>query len=100
MGPGKVVITGIPQGEYIANYCYERDGEAKLLRTLKVGTQRCGTGDIFAAIITADAVNGVPFQKSVKKASNFIKKCIQKSIEMEIPLTDGVCFEELLGTLR
>lgn len=100
MGPRKVVITGIPQGDFIANYCYDQDGESKLLRTLKVGTQRCGTGDIFAAIITADAVNGVPFWQSVKKASNFIKKCIRKSIEMEIPLTDGVCFEELLGTLR
>lgn len=100
MGPGKVVITGIPQGEYIANYCYEAEGERKLLRTLKVGTQRCGTGDIFAAIVTADAVNGVPFHKSVKKASNFIKKCIQKSVELEIPLTDGVCFEELLGSLK
>lgn len=130
MGPKKVVITGIPQGEYIANYCYEAcaggtesgvDGRGdcqtamqtisqtdmqelgvreKLLRTMKVGTQRCGTGDIFAAIITADAVNGVAFDASVKKASNFIKKCILKSIEMEIPLTDGVCFEEILDTLK
>lgn len=105
MGPKKVVITGIPQGEYIANYCYEClpggwMGEGKLLRTVKVGTQRCGTGDIFAAIITADAVNGVPFAQSVKKASNFIKKCILKSMEMEIPLTDGVCFEEILDTLK
>lgn len=99
-GPKNVVITGIPQGEYIANYCYERGGETRLLRTLKVGTQRCGTGDIFAAIITADAVNGVPFQQSVRKASGFIKKCIQKSIELEIPTTDGVCFEEVLSTLR
>lgn len=100
MGPKKVVITGILQGDYVANYCYEREGEAKLLRSMKVGTQRCGTGDIFAAIVTADAVNGVPFQKSVRKASDFIKKCILKSIELEIPLTDGVCFEELLGCLK
>jgi len=108
MGPEKVVITGIPQGEYIANYCFVRDGgglakvsgTGQLLRTMKVGTQRCGTGDIFAAIITADAVNGVPFAVSVKKASNFIKRCILKSMEMEIPLTDGVCFEEILDTLK
>ncbi len=107
MGPKKVVITGIVQGEYIANYCYERtsgsgtDAQAgHLLRTVKVGTQRCGTGDIFAAIVTADAVNGVPFDRSVKKASNFIKRCILKSMEMEIPLTDGVCFEEILDTLK
>lgn len=114
IGPRKVVITGIPQGEYIANYCYEKQGEGqsatekgqpatekgRLVRTMKVGTQRCGTGDIFAAIITGDAVNGVEFEISVKKASNFIKRCILKSIEMEIPLTDGVCFEEILDTLK
>ena len=75
-------------------------GEGKLLRTVKVGTQRCGTGDIFAAIVTAEAVNGVSFAESVKKASSFIKKCILKSMEMEIPLTDGVCFEEILDTLK
>lgn len=100
MGPGKIVITGIPQGEYIANYCYETGKPSKLVRTLKVGTQRCGTGDIFSAIISADAVNGVLFQDSVKKASRFIKRCIEKSIEMEIPLTDGVSFEEVLNTLK
>jgi pyridoxine kinase len=44
-------------------------------------------------------VNGVSFEESVKKASGFIKKCILSSIEREIPLTDGVCFEEHLGSL-
>lgn len=100
MGPQKIVVTGIPQGGFIANYCYEAGKEPRVLRTHKVGTQRSGTGDIFAAIIAADAVNGVPFDLSVKKASNFIKKCILKSIELDIPLTDGVCFEEVLHTLK
>lgn len=100
MGPEKVVLTGILQGGFIANYCYERGKEPSICRTHKVGTQRSGTGDIFAAIIAADAVNGVPFQTSVKKASRFIKKCIQRSIELDLPLTDGVCFEEVLHTLK
>lgn len=99
-GPGKIVITGIPQGEFIANLCYEKDREPKFLRTHKVGTSRSGTGDVFAAIIAADAVNGVDFQESVRKASRFVKKCIMKSIEMDLPLTDGVCFEEHLATLK
>lgn len=99
-GPKKIVVTGITQGNFIANYCYEYGKEAKVLRTHTVGTQRSGTGDIFAAIIAADAVNGIPFDISVKKASNFIKKCILKSIELDIPLTDGVCFEEVLHTLK
>ena len=99
-GPNKVVISGIVQGEFIANYCYEKGHEPKIVRSHKVGTQRSGTGDIFAAIIAADAVNGVPFEQSVRKASRFIKKCILKSIELDIPTTDGVCFEEVLWSLR
>lgn len=99
MGPGRVVITGIPQGEFIANYCYAREMEPKFVRTHRVGMQRCGTGDVFAAIIAADAVNGVPFYDSVRKASRFVRLCIEKSMEMDLPPTDGVCFEELLGRL-
>ena len=100
MGPEKVVITGIIQGEFIANYCYEKGQEPCMFRTVKAGTQRSGTGDIFASIVAADAVNGVSFEQSVKKAGRFIKKCIVKSIEMGIPLTDGVCFEEFLHNLK
>lgn len=99
-GPKKIVVTGIIQKDFIANFCFEQDKPIRMLRTHKVGMQRSGTGDIFSAIITADAINGVPFDKSVKKASNFIKKCILKSIELDIPITDGVCFEELLYTLK
>lgn len=98
-GPQKVVITGIVQGGYIANYVRDA-GNDHFLRTIRVGTQRSGTGDIFASIIAADAVNGVDFAVSVKKASNFVKKCIQKSIELDIPLTDGVAFEEVLDSLK
>ncbi len=98
-GPKKVVITGIPQKTYVSNFCCEADGERSIIRTHKIGNSRSGTGDIFSAIIAADAVNGVDFAASVRKASKFIKKCILKSIEMDIPLTDGVCFEELLHTL-
>lgn len=99
-GPEKIVVTGIVQKEFIANFCYEKGKFPKILRCHRVGTQRSGTGDVFSSIIAADAVNQVPFDKSVKKASNFIKKCILKSIEMDIPVTDGVCFEELLQTLK
>ena len=100
MGPEKIVITGIPQGEFIANFVYEKGQEPHFIKTYKVGDERCGTGDLFASIIAADAVNGVPFQASVKKASSFVKKCMQKSIEMEIPRKNGVCFEEIMDKLK
>ena len=100
MGPSKVVITGIVQGSYIANYVCDEKKCEHFLRTIRVGTQRCGTGDLFASIIAADAVNGVDFAVSVKKASNFVKKCIEKSMELEIPVTDGVAVVEIRDKLR
>ena len=99
-GPEKIVITGIPQKAYVSNLIYEKGGDAKLLRTLRIGSERSGTGDVFSSIIAADAVNQVPFEASVRKASRFIKKCILRSIEMGLPKTDGVCFEEYLTTLK
>lgn len=100
MGPDHVAITGIPQGSYIANLCYTKGGQVSVCRTKRVGAQRCGTGDIFSSIIAADAVNKVPLDVSVKKASQFIRQCIKRSVELDIPLTDGVCFEEVLYTLH
>lgn len=99
-GPDKVVITGIPQGEFIANFVMEKNKEPKILRTHKAGTERSGTGDVFASVIAADAVNGVAFEASVRKASGFVKKCILRSVELAIPQTDGVCFEEILYKLK
>ena len=98
-GPERIVITGIIQGSFIANFCYEKGREPVMIKTHKVGHSRSGTGDIFASILAADAVNGVEFSLSVRKACRFIKKCIERSIEMDLPLTDGVCFEEFLGKL-
>lgn len=104
MGPSHVVITGIPQGEFIANYVYVKTGEgepqARLSRIHKADSERCGTGDVFAAIIAADAVNGVPFDRSVKKAAAFVRQCITKAVELKTPSTDGVPFEELLYKLK
>lgn len=100
LGPEKIVITGINQGGFLANLSYVRGQEMKISRQYKVGEQRNGTGDVFSAIIAADAVNGVEFDKSVRKASRFVKKCILKSIELGIPNTDGVDFEDCLDSLH
>ena len=99
-GPEKIVITGVPQKKYVSNLVFEQGGVPKLLRNLRIGSERSGTGDVFSSIIAADAVNHVPFEQSVRKASRFIKKCILRSIELGLPKTDGVCFEEFLTTLK
>ena len=99
-GPEKVVVTGISQGAFVANVVCTRSECPKVIRSHRVGSERSGTGDVFAAVIAADAVNGVTFEESVRKAGTFVKRCILRSEELQIPKTDGVCFEELLTTLR
>ena len=100
LGPEKIVITGIHQGQFVANLCAAPDAEPVFVRQHQIGQQRSGVGDVFSSVIAADAVNGVDFTKSVRRASAFVKKCIRRSIELEIPVTDGLCFEELLGKLN
>ncbi len=99
MGPKKVVITGVEKDGYILNYCKEAQHEVKIVKAKKIGESRAGTGDVFSAIIAADAINGEDFYESVKKANDFLMKCIKRSMEYEIPIEDGVCFEEFLGEI-
>lgn len=100
MGPSRVVITGVEAGDRLLNVCYERLRGGFVVESARLGEQRSGTGDVFSAIIVADAVNGVSFEGSVRKASGFVGDCVACSIDMGLPLTDGVCFEEVLHELR
>lgn len=100
VGPKKVVITGIVRGEYIYNYVYEEGKNDTFIKSKRVGCERSGTGDVFSAIISADAVNGIELTDSVKKAVKFIKKCLIISEERDIPCEDGICFEDVLTKLK
>ena len=99
LGPKRVIVTGIEQGNEVINACCEKDGALFTVSTERLGGQRSGTGDVFSAIIASDAVNDVPFEESVHKASKFVKACVERSIELDLPATDGLCFEEKLHTL-
>ena len=83
----------------MSNACLERGQEPFTVTGEKLGEQRSGTGDIFSAIIAADAVNGIPFKESIEKATKFAHDCVQASIVLDIPRTDGLAFEEKLHTL-
>jgi pyridoxine kinase len=98
-GAQKIVVSGVDMGQFIGNVIYEVGKQPKILRSKRVGHERSGTGDIFSAIIAADCVNGVEFEKSVRKAAGFVKECILATEAFDIPKTDGVCFEEVLHRL-
>lgn len=102
MGPAKAVITGIPGEDSLINYCGERGLHgisAFTCETASNGESRPGTGDLFAAILTADAVNQVPFSQSVQKAADFVRICVLASAAAHIPIREGVLFENYLSLL-
>lgn len=100
LGAKKIVISGLNAESSISNAISERAGELRVLRQKRIGKVRSGTGDIFSAIIAADCVNGVDFETSVRKAAAFVRDCIRVTERYDIPETDGVCFEEVLHTLK
>lgn len=96
MGPQKIVISGLERDEDLENFVYEVGKNPVTIREHKVGPCRSGTGDVFSSIIAADTVNGVPLARAVRHASGFIAKVLRRALELELPKTDGICFEEFL----
>lgn len=96
MGPKKIVISGLDCGNMLENFVYEYGKEPQVIREYKAGPCRAGTGDVFSSIITADVVNGTEFSTAVRHATSFITKVLNRTIELDIPETDGICFEEFL----
>lgn len=95
MGPQKIVISGLERGDDLENFIYE-EGKTAVIRVHKVGACRAGTGDVFSSIIAADAVKGKSLIESVGHASSFIAKALRRTVELNIPQPDGICFEEFL----
>lgn len=102
MGPSKVVITGIIHDTHVINYCVEKTADGIhtfVYETPSNGESRPGTGDIFASILTADALHGIPFEASVKKAADFIRICVNASSQAGVPVSEGVILENYLPML-
>ena len=99
-GPEKVVVSGLVLDEKtLGNFVYERGKKPLMLTREKIGPYRSGTGDVFASIITGCAVRGESFVDSVQKAMDYIAKTIRRTVELDIPTTDGICIEEFLTDL-
>lgn len=106
LGPKKAVITGIKDNDCLINFYYEaNEKEHQIIlctgvcRLPVAGQSRPGTGDIFASILAADALHHIPLADSVQKAASFIITCIAGSEALQIPIQEGVCFENYLGEL-
>ena len=98
-GPSQVVITGLHGGESIKNFLYE-NGQSQVLTVPKIGGDRSGSGDAFAAIVAACLVRGENLETGVRKAADFISRCLQYAVELDLPWNYGLPFEEYLTELK
>ncbi len=98
--PGRIVLTGIDAKTYLANIIFDpASGKAITLRNKRVAAERCGTGDIFSAIVAAGTLNGMALETAVKKAASFICLCLKETAGYDVSESDGVVFEPLLKYL-
>ena len=85
--------------ESLVNFIYEHGRPSMSHAEPKIGGDRSGTGDVFASVILGDAVNGIGFAESVRKASTFTANAVRRTVAMGLPPKDGLAFEEILGEL-
>lgn len=97
-GPSQVIITGLHEGDKIRNYVYEA-GRGHALDVEKIGSDRSGTGDAFAAIVAGSLINGESLTEAVVKAADFISKCLRYAVQLDLPWNYGLPFEEYLREL-
>ena len=95
----QLVVSGISSEDFLVNLIYDKEHGTTIQKQKKAGKERSGTGDVFAAIIASNAVKGIPFEESVTMAGQFVREAIIFTEENNIPSTDGVYFEPLLGKL-
>ena len=98
MGPRSVVITGLHAGDYVRTYLYA-DGTGRSFDNPKVGRDRSGAGDAFAAIVAAALVRGIPIEEGTRRAADFIGHCLSDAEQLDLPWNYGLPFEEFMGEL-
>lgn len=97
-GASQIVVTGIEKGNQIGNAIYD-NGNFEVMYGKKILPLRPGTGDVFASILAGCSLHNTRLRQAVKTASDFIRICLLSSAKIEVPINDGVCFEEHLDLL-
>ena len=102
MRTGRIVITGVTldadDGSNITNFVYD-GGAVDFVTAKKLGSDRSGTGDVFFAIVAAAVMNGENLTAAVRKAADFVTKCIEHAEALNLPWNYGLPFEEFLTEL-
>lgn len=101
LGPDQVVITGVTlaTGEY-GNVCYDRRQNTywKSITTY-LPVSYPGTGDIFAAVLTAGLLQGNSLAEAMNRATCYIEITIKTTYDYGADFREGVLLEKTLPWL-
>lgn len=98
-----LVITGVDiccedGSEKLGNLVIEKES-ADWYFSAKEGGSYSGTGDLFASVLSAGIVKGIPLKECVQKAIMFLSGAIHDAVMEGTDRNDGVCFEKYLKLL-
>lgn len=94
-----VIITGVRYKGEIYNILCEKTG-VSFSKSKIFGGSYSGTGDLFASVIIAKEVLGVPLKSAINTASKFLEKSIESTFLEGTNRNDGVNFEFFLEDLK
>ncbi len=99
----RVVITGVnlemDDGSNITNFVFD-NGKIDFVTSKKLGSDRSGAGDVFFAVVAASIMNGEDLTAAVRKAADFVTKCIEHAEKLNFAWNYGLPFEEFLTELK
>jgi pyridoxine kinase len=101
LGPERVVVTGVTlaTGEY-ANLCYDREHNSFWKSAGEyIPVHYPGTGDIFAAVLTASLLQGDSLPMAVDRAARYVELTIKTTYSYSTDPREGVMLERTLEWL-
>ena len=101
LGPGCVVVTGVTlaTGEY-ANICYDREHNSFWKSVGEyIPVHYPGTGDIFAAVLTASLLQGDSLPMAMDRAARYVELTIKTTYSYSTEPREGVMLERTLEWL-
>ena len=99
LGAKNIVITSVPCKDNLIEIAVLDENGFNIIYHEKLEKSYPGTGDIFAAVMSAEILNGNSIKDSVKKGSDFVKGCIEYSMKYDYSTKEGVLLEKQLYKL-
>ncbi len=94
----KLIITGINSGSEILTIGTDKNGETVKSSKIIEGIFY-GTGDVFASSFIGSYLDGLPFDRAIAFAEDFVQECIMNTLPEREKYWYGINFEKCLGTL-